>query len=618
MVNSKTRERKFIAEIEELSSDEVTTNTNGEDQIESSMSDDDDDSDDMLDEENEDEDEDDGEDSDNFNGSADDDEISFAHLASDSDDSDSDDSGLSGFTQTSRNGPTELDAWESARDDAAEQGGPNVVLIEDPDANEDNVRMYLREIGKVDLLTKDDERLLSRQVEAAIWLERIEWGLRGLEEIPKSREQLPDYAPHVDAHKIIAVAIRGIGKLAPVADCVAKYLGQPRPVTLEHLLADDELRDLINGARDVGRETEYEILLRYISDTLPVNEKTDLFKLYGVADSTAQRGRGKKAHADNTPEGRLKKVIEKCSLLVRELSALSSLLPRDICSVMPQGLELKEMRERDDDEPRPWHESFLDDASPILESHLSRIRDEGDKSRLHLGQANLRLVVSVAKKYTNRGLLFQDLIQEGNIGLMRAIEKFDYRKGYKFSTYATWWIRQGVTRSIADQSRTIRIPVHMVEALNRVRRASRELAQEYNRKPTIDEIADRAQMTVDKVTDVLKNGQELMSLESPVGEEGDNEFGDMLPDRDATAPPEEVARRSLRDEVEKILKTLGDREREVILRRFGLIDGNEQTLEEIGESMDLTRERIRQIERTALSALQKDKKIHEMKALINT
>ena len=615
MVNSKTQERDFIVSINELSPDQVTINQNGEDQLESSMSDDDT-TDDILDDEEDVKDE----DSDNLNGSADDDEISFAHLASDSDDSDSDDSGLSGFTQASGNGTTELDAWESAQDDAAEQGGTKVVLIEDPDANEDNVRMYLREIGKVDLLTKDNERMLSRHVEAAIWLERIEWGLRGLEEIPKSREQLPDYAPHVDAHKIIAVAIRGIGKLAPVADCVAQYLGQPRPVTLEHLLVDDDLRALINGARDVAAKerTEYEILLGYISDTLPVNEKTDLFKLYGVADSTAQKGRGKKAHADNTPEGRKKKVIEKCSLLVRELSALSSLLPRDMCSVMPQGLELKKMRERDDDEPKPWHESFLEDVSPILESHLARIRDEGNRSRLRLGQANLRLVVSVAKKYTNRGLLFQDLIQEGNIGLMRAIEKFDYRKGYKFSTYATWWIRQGVTRSIADQSRTIRIPVHMVEALNRVRRASRELAQEYNRKPTIDEIADRAQMTVDKVTDVLKNGQELMSLESPVGEEGDNEFGDMLPDRDATAPPEEVARRSLRDEVEKILGTLGDREREVILRRFGLIDGNEQTLEEIGESMDLTRERIRQIERTALSALQKDRKIHEMKALINT
>ena len=536
-------------------------------------------------------------------------EISFARLTSDSDDEDS-----GSIDGQSPAGSSVLDAWEAARDDAAEQDA-TPVLTEDPDATEDNVRMYLREIGKVDLLTKADEVVLSRMVESAVWLERIEWGLRGLIDIPKNREQLPDEAPPVDAVSIVAVVLRGLGKLAPVADQVATFLGKPRPVTLEQLLIDDEIRELINGARDVGKETQYEVLLRYLSDTLPITEKTDIFTLYGVDDSTAQKGRGKKAKADNTKEGRMKKITEKASLLTRELAARSNLLPRDLGVAMPDDLLLSDLVHEDGIEP--WHESYLEDASAILESHLALVRRDGDKSRLHLGQANLRLVVSVAKKYTNRGLLFQDLIQEGNIGLMRAIEKFDYRKGYKFSTYATWWIRQGVTRAIADQSRTIRIPVHMVEALNKVRRASRELAQEYNRKPTIEEIADRVAMTIDKVTDVLKNGQELMSLESPVGEEGDNELGDLLPDREAEAPPDVAARRSLRFEVEKILGYLGEREREVILRRFGLRDGVEQTLEEIGEELDLTRERIRQIERTALAMLQRNPKIREMKELLN-
>ncbi len=536
-------------------------------------------------------------------------EISFARLTSDSDDEDS-----GSIDGQSPAGSSVLDAWEAARDDAAEQDA-TPVLTEDPDATEDNVRMYLREIGKVDLLTKADEVVLSRMVESAVWLERIEWGLRGLVDIPKNREQLPDEAPPVDAVSIVAVVLRGLGKLAPVADQVATFLGKPRPVTLEQLLIDDEIRELINGARDVGKETHYEVLLRYLSDTLPITEKTDIFTLYGVDDSTAQKGRGKKAKADNTKEGRMKKITEKASLLTRELAARSNLLPRDLGVAMPDDLLLSDLVHEDGIEP--WHESYLEDASAILESHLALVRRDGDKSRLHLGQANLRLVVSVAKKYTNRGLLFQDLIQEGNIGLMRAIEKFDYRKGYKFSTYATWWIRQGVTRAIADQSRTIRIPVHMVEALNKVRRASRELAQEYNRKPTIEEIADRVAMTIDKVTDVLKNGQELMSLESPVGEEGDNELGDLLPDREAEAPPDVAARRSLRFEVEKILGYLGEREREVILRRFGLRDGVEQTLEEIGEELDLTRERIRQIERTALAMLQRNPKIREMKELLN-
>ena len=388
-----------------------------------------------------------------------------------------------------------------------------------------------------------------------------------------------------------------------------------RPVTLDAPLTEPRLHHLINDARDaIKDDNDYEMLLRYLITALQVTISSDIYGQFGVFDETSLKGRGKKARAENTREARLKKRLEKASLIVREFAVQSSLLPRDFGMVLPPDLELTDLITNDDEVP--WYAADVENARAILDSHLSRIRRDGDKARLHLGQANLRLVVSVAKKYTNRGLLFQDLIQEGNIGLMRAIEKFDYRKGYKFSTYATWWIRQGVTRAIADQSRTIRMPVHMVEALNKVRRATRELAQENNRKPNIDEIAERVEMTVEKVADVLKNGQELMSLESPVGEEGDNELGDLLPDKDAEEPPEAAARRSLNDQIKEMLGGLELRERQVIAMRFGLTDGEEKTLEEIGEALYLTRERIRQIERTALNKLKRKAPVREMRELI--